>query len=107
MHYDSPDRNPARAALSRAVNRAIAEGSPIYTNHPVPQQEQAADFAQDVSICSLTRGEAQDLLRAIRRYGAACRNAGSVADHPARVSWYREQLDAIAKRIGLADKLDF
>ncbi len=28
--------NPARAALSAAVNRAIAEGAPIYENMPRP-----------------------------------------------------------------------
>lgn len=33
-------RNPARAALSRAVNRAIAEGAPVYT-----EQRPAADIA--------------------------------------------------------------
>lgn len=27
-------RNPAREALSRAVNRAIAEGAPVYVNQP-------------------------------------------------------------------------
>lgn len=27
-------RNPAREALNRAVNRAIADGSPVYVNQP-------------------------------------------------------------------------
>ena len=27
-------KNPAREALTRAVNRAIAEGAPVYTNQP-------------------------------------------------------------------------
>lgn len=29
--------NPAREALARAVNRAIAEGAPVYTNRPDPE----------------------------------------------------------------------
>lgn len=30
----TPAPNPARAALSRAVNRAIAQGAPVYVNQP-------------------------------------------------------------------------
>lgn len=33
-HTAEPAPNPARSALSRAVNRAIAEGSPVYENKP-------------------------------------------------------------------------
>ena len=32
MNYPDQTQNPARMALTRAVNRAIAEGSPIYVN---------------------------------------------------------------------------
>jgi hypothetical protein len=28
--------NPAKEALTRAVNRAIAEGAPVYVNQPPP-----------------------------------------------------------------------
>lgn len=30
-----PQANPARAALTRAVNRAIAGGAPVYVDQPV------------------------------------------------------------------------
>lgn len=41
--------NPARAALSRAVNRAIANGAPIYVNQPakpsIPRVVRLADLS--------------------------------------------------------------
>ena len=36
MNYPNPKDNPARQALTRAVDKAIAEGAPIYVNQPAP-----------------------------------------------------------------------
>ena len=34
MNYPNQSENPARIALTRAVNRAMANGSPVYVNQP-------------------------------------------------------------------------
>jgi hypothetical protein len=36
MNYTDQTKNPARQALNRAVNRAIADGSPVFVNQPAP-----------------------------------------------------------------------
>ena len=36
MKYPNPSDNPARQALTRAVNKAIAAGAPVYVNKPAP-----------------------------------------------------------------------
>lgn len=34
MNYPNQSENPARIALTRAVNQAMANGSPVYVNQP-------------------------------------------------------------------------
>ena len=43
MNYPDQTQNPARMALTRAVNRAIAEGSPIYVNRPAQLDNDAIE----------------------------------------------------------------
>ena len=38
--------NPAREALTRAVNRAIAEGAPVYTNLPAKPDKTKSEVAR-------------------------------------------------------------
>lgn len=48
MNYPNPKDNPARQALSLAINKAIAEGAPVYINQPAPVSPAvaAADLAR-------------------------------------------------------------
>ena len=41
--------NRARAALTRAVNRAIAEGSPIYVNQPIRPEDSLSLAGMDTA----------------------------------------------------------
>ena len=43
MIYPDQTHNPARMALTRAVNRAIAEGSSIYVNQPAQLDNDAIE----------------------------------------------------------------
>ena len=43
MNYPDQTQNPARMALTRAVNRAIAEGSSIYVNQPAQLDNDAIE----------------------------------------------------------------
>ena len=43
MNYPDQTQNPARMALTRAVNRAIAEGYPIYVNQPAQLDNDAIE----------------------------------------------------------------
>jgi nicotinamidase-related amidase len=38
MNYPNQKDNPARQALTRAVDKAIAEGAPVYVNEPAKIQ---------------------------------------------------------------------
>ena len=35
MNYPNPKDNPARQALARAIDKAIADGAPVYVNQPI------------------------------------------------------------------------
>lgn len=39
-------RNPAREALNRAVNKAIADGAPVYVNQPATMEELESENAR-------------------------------------------------------------
>lgn len=39
MNYPNPKNNPARQVLTRAVNRAVTEGYPVFVNQSVEEFE--------------------------------------------------------------------
>jgi hypothetical protein len=48
VNYPNPKDNPARQALTRAVNKALTNGAPVYVNQPAPVSPAvaAADLAR-------------------------------------------------------------
>jgi hypothetical protein len=46
MNYPDQSDNPARQALTRAVDRAIANGSPVVVNVPIPEQSEPQRIAR-------------------------------------------------------------
>jgi hypothetical protein len=53
----NPKDNPARQALTRAVNRAIAEGSPVFVNQPAPKHPVKFSSLQTGDIFDWTASE--------------------------------------------------
>jgi hypothetical protein len=42
MNYPDQSKNPARQALTRAVNKALADGAPVYVNQPAIEYQMDA-----------------------------------------------------------------
>ena len=42
MNYPNPKDNPARQALARAIDKAIADGAPVYVNQPAIEYQMDA-----------------------------------------------------------------
>lgn len=55
MNYPNQKDNPARQALTRAVDRAIAAGAPVYVNDPAPKP-----------LATMTEDELREAIAVIR-----------------------------------------
>ena len=49
MNYPDQSKNPGRIALTRAVNRAIAAGSPVYVNVPARTSTSVHRYERNVN----------------------------------------------------------
>jgi hypothetical protein len=68
--------NPAREALTRAVNRAIAAGAPVFVNQPATHNKDA-DCTVDAetglcTVCGVLHGEPCDECGGCGFHGDAC-----------------------------------
>lgn len=85
--------NAARQALSRAVNRAIASGAPVYENIPATPRNEGVSIMtlSDGTVCLVEPQQRQGLdRRAFRQCGNGYEWAhlADVSENGRRARWY-------------------
>jgi hypothetical protein len=81
MNYPNQKDNPARQALTRAVDRAIAAGAPVYVNEPAPVKAYTT-FADEQLVLKVGRAAlVTATIHGRRAYVAAAAN-GYNTDYP-------------------------
>ena len=83
--------NPARSALTRAVNKAIANGTPVYTNIPAHDDYVALMTLSDGTLCMVEPPQPAGLDRRVFRIcgdGYEWAHWHDVQSNGARARWY-------------------